>query len=79
MSTPNHALESPSGEGTKNVPRSYASLSDDHKCLDISLNFFYNNFCNIRGFRSNFQSVEHHLSSTKVIFFSSPKHSCLAN
>ncbi|MPC32612.1 hypothetical protein E2C01_025932 [Portunus trituberculatus] len=27
--------------------------------------FFYINFCNIRGLRSNFQSVEHHLSSTK--------------
>ena len=27
--------------------------------------FFSINFCNIRGLRSNFQSVEHHLSSTK--------------
>ncbi|MPC13805.1 hypothetical protein E2C01_006552 [Portunus trituberculatus] len=47
------------------VPKSDASLSDDHKCLDTSLNFFYINFCNIHGLRSNFQCVEHHLSSTK--------------
>ncbi|MPC53492.1 hypothetical protein E2C01_047386 [Portunus trituberculatus] len=64
MGTPNHASKSPSGEGTKNVPR-LDSLSDNHKYLDTSLNFFYINFCNIRGLRSNFQSVEHHLSSTK--------------
>ncbi|MPC85353.1 hypothetical protein E2C01_080123 [Portunus trituberculatus] len=64
MGTPNHASESSSEEGTKNIPRSDASLSDDYKCLDTSFNFFYINFCNIRGLRSNFQSVEHHLSST---------------
>ncbi|MPC48469.1 hypothetical protein E2C01_042242 [Portunus trituberculatus] len=63
MDTPTHASESPSGEGTKNVP------SDDPKCLDISLNFFYINFCNIRSLRSNFQPVEHHLSSTKHHLF----------
>ncbi|MPC48072.1 hypothetical protein E2C01_041837 [Portunus trituberculatus] len=55
------ASESPSGEGTKNVPKSDASLSVDHTYL----NFFYINFCIIRGLRSNFRSVEHHLSSTK--------------
>ncbi|MPC87602.1 hypothetical protein E2C01_082468 [Portunus trituberculatus] len=60
-----HASESPSREGTKNVPRSDASFSDDHKCHDTSLNFFYINFCNIRGLKSNFQSMEHHLFSTK--------------
>ncbi|MPC47542.1 hypothetical protein E2C01_041291 [Portunus trituberculatus] len=60
-----YASESPSGEGTKNVPRSDSPLVNDLKCLDTSLNFFYINFCNIRGLRSNFQSVEHHLSSTK--------------
>ncbi|MPC45326.1 hypothetical protein E2C01_039022 [Portunus trituberculatus] len=48
MGTQNHALESPSGEGTKNIPWSDASFSDDPKCLDTSLNFFYINFCNIR-------------------------------
>ncbi|MPD02458.1 hypothetical protein E2C01_098042 [Portunus trituberculatus] len=47
-------MESPSGEGTVNVPRSDASLSDDPKCLDTSLKFFYINFCNIRGLRYNF-------------------------
>ncbi|MPC60738.1 hypothetical protein E2C01_054794 [Portunus trituberculatus] len=64
MVTPNPASESPSGEGTRNVPRSDSSLDNDPKCLDTSLNF-YINFCNIHGLRSNFQSVEHHLSSTK--------------
>ncbi|MPC41041.1 hypothetical protein E2C01_034621 [Portunus trituberculatus] len=38
---------------------------DDPKCLDTSLNFFFINFCNIRGLRSNFPSVENHLSSSK--------------
>ncbi|MPC82039.1 hypothetical protein E2C01_076682 [Portunus trituberculatus] len=33
--------------------------------FNTSLNFFFINFCYIRGLRSNFQSVEHHLSSTK--------------
>ncbi|MPC80690.1 hypothetical protein E2C01_075277 [Portunus trituberculatus] len=57
---------SPSGEGTKNVPRLDTFFDNNPKCLDTSLNFFYINFCNIRGLRSNFQSVEHHLSSTKT-------------
>ena len=34
-------------------------------CLDTSSNIFTLDFCNICGLRSNFQSVEHHLSSTK--------------
>ena len=33
--------------------------------LTLPLTFFSINFCNIRGFRPNFKSVEHHLSSTK--------------
>ncbi|MPC49657.1 hypothetical protein E2C01_043467 [Portunus trituberculatus] len=61
----------------KNVLRLDGSFSDDPKCLDTSLNFFYINFCNIHSLRSNFQSVEHHLSSTKPYLFSSSKHSCL--
>ncbi|MPC99936.1 hypothetical protein E2C01_095383 [Portunus trituberculatus] len=65
MATPNPASESHSGEGTRNVLRLDSSLDYDPKCLDISLNFFYINFSNIHGLRSNFQSVEHHLSSTK--------------
>ncbi|MPC43622.1 hypothetical protein E2C01_037272 [Portunus trituberculatus] len=56
MRTPINASESLSGEGTKNVPRSDASLDNDPKCIDTSLNFFYINFCNIRGLSSNFQS-----------------------
>ncbi|MPC17127.1 hypothetical protein E2C01_009973 [Portunus trituberculatus] len=65
---------SPLLERTKNVPRSNASLSDDHKCLDISLNVFYINFCNICSLRCNFQSVEHQLSSTKPhLFFTKTK------
>ena len=59
------ASESPSGEGTRNVPRSDGSPGNDFRCLDTSSNFLYINFCNIRGLRSNFQSVDHHLSSSK--------------
>ncbi|MPC63039.1 hypothetical protein E2C01_057130 [Portunus trituberculatus] len=44
MATPNPALESPSGEGTRNVPRSDCSLVGDPECLDTSLNFFFINF-----------------------------------
>ncbi|MPC81464.1 hypothetical protein E2C01_076081 [Portunus trituberculatus] len=44
-------------------------MSPDQKCLDTSLNFFYINFCSIRSLRSKFQSVEHHLSSTKPHLF----------
>ncbi|MPC54811.1 hypothetical protein E2C01_048738 [Portunus trituberculatus] len=69
MANPNPASESPSGEGTKNVPTSDCSLDDDPKCLDTFLNLFYINFCNIRDLSSNFQSVEHHLSSTKPHLF----------
>ncbi|MPC45069.1 hypothetical protein E2C01_038754 [Portunus trituberculatus] len=65
MGTPINATEFSSGEGTKNVPRSDVFLDNDSKCLDTSLNFLYINFCNIHGLRSNFQSIEHHLSSTK--------------
>ncbi|MPC18423.1 hypothetical protein E2C01_011308 [Portunus trituberculatus] len=60
----------------RNVPRSDCSLGGDLKCFETSLDFFIN-FCNISGLRSNFQSVEHHLFSTNLIFFSSPKHSFL--
>ncbi|MPC34878.1 Long-chain fatty acid transport protein 4 [Portunus trituberculatus] len=55
----------PFGEETRNAPKSDSSLDDDLKCLDTSLNFFYINFCNIHSLRSNFQSVEHHLFSSK--------------
>ncbi|MPC66030.1 hypothetical protein E2C01_060173 [Portunus trituberculatus] len=65
MATPNPASESPSGEVTKSIPRSDCSPGGDSKCLDTSLDFFFINFCKIRGLASNFQSLEHHLSSTK--------------
>ncbi|MPC15087.1 hypothetical protein E2C01_007870 [Portunus trituberculatus] len=48
MATPNPVSGSPSGEGTRNVPRSDCSLGGDPKCLDTSINLFYINFCNIR-------------------------------
>ncbi|MPC57831.1 putative all-trans-retinol 13,14-reductase [Portunus trituberculatus] len=49
MATGSLASESPSGERTRNVPRLDCSLGDDPKYLDTSLNFFFYNFCNIRG------------------------------
>ena len=59
------ASESPSGEGTKNVPRSDCPSADDLGCFDISFNTFTLDFCNIRDLRSNLQSVEHYIFSTK--------------
>ena len=59
------ASESSSRKGTINALRSDGSFGVDQKCLEILLNFFYINFCNIHVLRSNFQSLEHHLSSTK--------------
>ncbi|MPC66984.1 hypothetical protein E2C01_061144 [Portunus trituberculatus] len=47
MVTPYPASESPSWEGTRNVPRSDCSLVGNPKCLDTSLNFFFINFCNV--------------------------------
>ncbi|KAK8385199.1 hypothetical protein O3P69_012186 [Scylla paramamosain] len=47
MATPTPASESPSGEGTINVPRSDCLSVDDPKCLDTPLKFFFINFCNI--------------------------------
>ncbi|MPC41755.1 hypothetical protein E2C01_035358 [Portunus trituberculatus] len=37
--TPNPPLESSSGEGTRNLPRSDCSLSGNPKCLDTLLDF----------------------------------------
>ncbi|MPC37375.1 hypothetical protein E2C01_030849 [Portunus trituberculatus] len=65
MATSTSASEPPSGEETINVPRSDYFIGVIPKCFDTSLNFFLINFCNIRGLRYSFQSVEHHLSSTK--------------
>ncbi|MPC44785.1 hypothetical protein E2C01_038465 [Portunus trituberculatus] len=69
MATPYSTSGYPSGEGTRNVPRYDCSLCGDLKCLDTSLDFFFINFWNIRGLRSNFQSVEQHLSSIKPYLF----------
>ncbi|MPC89480.1 hypothetical protein E2C01_084431 [Portunus trituberculatus] len=51
--------------------RSDFPLVGNPKCLNTSLNFFFINLYNIRGLRSNFQFVEHHLSSTEppLLFF----------
>ncbi|MPC32505.1 hypothetical protein E2C01_025818 [Portunus trituberculatus] len=65
MAIPNPESKSPSGEGTRNVPRPDCFSGGDPKCLDTSLDLFFTNFCNIRGLRSNFNFVEHHLSYTK--------------
>ena len=65
MASPRPALESPSGEGTTNILRSDCPSADDLGCLDTSSNTFSIDLCNIRGLRSNFQFVKHHLSSTK--------------
>ncbi|MPC81119.1 hypothetical protein E2C01_075720 [Portunus trituberculatus] len=69
MATSNPTSKSPFGEGTRNVPKLDCSFIGDPKCLNTSLNFFFNNFCNISSLRSNFQSVEHHRSSTKPHLF----------
>ncbi|MPC22980.1 hypothetical protein E2C01_016012 [Portunus trituberculatus] len=69
MTTPNPASECPSREGTRNVPRSDSFRDNDPRCLDTSLNYFYIKFYKIRGLRSDFQSVKHHLSSTKPHLF----------
>ena len=70
IASPHLASESPHGKGTINVPRLVCCFADDLRCLDTSSNTFILDFCNIRGLRSNFQSMEHHLSSTKshIIF-----------
>ena len=65
MASQHPASESPSGEGTTNVPRSDCPSADYYGCLDTFSNIFTLNFCNIYGLRSNFQSVEHNLSFTK--------------
>ncbi|MPC30222.1 hypothetical protein E2C01_023481 [Portunus trituberculatus] len=61
----------------RNVPRSDCSPNGDPKYLDTSLIFFFINVFNIPGLRSNFQSIEHTSLLLNLIFFSSPKHSCL--
>ena len=41
--------------------------ADNLGCFDTSSNTLSIDFCNIREIRSNFQSVEHHFSSTKAL------------
>ncbi|MPC45708.1 hypothetical protein E2C01_039414 [Portunus trituberculatus] len=77
MATLNHALESLSGEGTKNVPRTDSSLNNDPKCLDTSLNFFYSNFATFADLDLIFNLRNTTSPLLNLIFFSSPKHSCL--
>ena len=59
------ASESPARGGTTNTPTTTIFGNDLRRCPDNSSNLFCINFCNIRGLRSNFESVEHHLSSSK--------------
>ncbi|MPC41182.1 hypothetical protein E2C01_034767 [Portunus trituberculatus] len=73
MATPYPASESRSGEGTRNVPWSDCSLGSDPKCLDTSLNLFsltYAIFAVLDLWNTTFPLL-------KLIFFSSPKYSCL--
>ena len=65
MASPHPASESLSGEGTINIPKSDCSSADDLGCPDTPSKTFTLDFCNIRGLKSNFQSVEHYLASTK--------------
>ncbi len=70
MSAQIPALKSISGEETINVPSSDSHpQGDGFRCLDTSPNFLYSNFCNTRGLRSNFQSVQHQLSSKSHLLF----------
>ncbi len=66
----NYCLEVLFWEGTRIPPRpNLISDGDSQRCLDNFPNFFFTNFCNIRGLRSNFQSAQHHLSSSKPHLF----------
>lgn len=44
------------------------------KCLDGYFNFLFINFCNIRGFCSDFHPHKHHLRSPNLPFSSQPHH-----
>ena len=65
MTSPHPASESPTGEGTTHIPRLDCPSAYDLGCLDISSNTFTLDFYNIRGLRSNLQSVEQHICFTK--------------
>ncbi|MPC39085.1 hypothetical protein E2C01_032605 [Portunus trituberculatus] len=62
-------IKSPLHNSLQRIFRSDCRLDEDPKCFDTSLDFFFINFCDIRGLRSKFQPVEHHLSSTKPHLF----------
>ncbi|MPC21657.1 hypothetical protein E2C01_014649 [Portunus trituberculatus] len=80
MANPNPASESLSGGGGGGGPEMSPGqtplLITTPKCHDTSLNFFYINFCNISGLRSNF-NLWNTTSLINFIFFSTPKHNCL--
>ncbi len=70
MATIYSASESSCGEGTRHFLRSESTLdSDSEGCLGNFSNLLSVNFCNIRGLRFNFHSVEHHISSSKPHLF----------
>lgn len=64
------ASESSSEERATNF-----STSDNlRSCFDSSFNFFFMNFCNIRGFAALFSILRNTLSHLNLIFFSRPKY-----
>lgn len=66
------------GEGTRNVSRLNHPQYDDMRCPIIFSSFLYTNFFNICTLRSNFQSIEHHISSKIQLFFSLLRPRCQA-
>ncbi len=66
MASFSFASESSSRRGIINVPRPDPTPGDDPtRCRGSFFHSFSIHFCNIRGLRSNFHSVEHHFSSSK--------------
>lgn len=73
-----HAVESPSGEGPETSPGRTILKVTTVKCPDNSPNYQYINFCNTLGLKSQFLSIEQHLSSPRLYFYiSSPRLMCL--
>lgn len=58
--------DSPSAEDNMSIPRSDCFPRADRKCLETPSQFFLINFYNIGGHGPIFQSIKHHLSSTKL-------------
>src|SRR6201990_994325 len=81
MASTSVASEKPRGAASKNSPSSTTSpvttwelvasgdgvgtTTTQPPAFPDARSFFFINFCNIRGFHSNFHFVEHHLSSSR--------------